>query len=272
MEDERLNWHTAFYGAIQFELAEYKDALEFESEHELTSEPLRIDVLIVKKKRNIEIKKNIARIFRHINIVEYKSPDVSLDVNEFCKAFAYCYVYASIRNVPITDISLSIILSIEAKTVFKHIKDVYGWEIEEASIGIYIVSGAGMPFPIQIINSKKLSEEENLWLKDLRGNISLENFLTVLDKSKEIKDIVLLKTYLDILNRANPKTFEEARNMKYPTMDELLIKTGLAAEWERRGMEKANQQWENKSRQWEAERQQLQTQLQQFQSASGKRK
>ena len=56
------------------ELDEYRGDLDFMPEVQLTTEPLRIDVVIIKKSRDTPIKKNIAAIFRKDNIVEYKSP------------------------------------------------------------------------------------------------------------------------------------------------------------------------------------------------------
>ena len=67
-EEEKIQWHPAFYEAIQAELVEYRDVLYFESEHQLTTEPLRIDVLIIRKRPDALIRKNIAAIFRTINI------------------------------------------------------------------------------------------------------------------------------------------------------------------------------------------------------------
>ena len=52
------------------ELDEYRDSLEFFPEYQLSSEPLRIDCVIIKKIRDVQIKKNIAAIFREINIRE----------------------------------------------------------------------------------------------------------------------------------------------------------------------------------------------------------
>ena len=70
----RTAWHPAFLQAIQLELEDYLDVLTFESEYQLTTEPLKIDVLIIKKKKDVVIEKNIAQIFRQFNVVEYKSP------------------------------------------------------------------------------------------------------------------------------------------------------------------------------------------------------
>ena len=45
---EATQWHSAFFQAIQVELKDYSQFLTFESEHQLTTEPLRMDILIIK--------------------------------------------------------------------------------------------------------------------------------------------------------------------------------------------------------------------------------
>ena len=72
MADDKIKWHLAFAAAVQLELKEYKDDLEFITEYQLTDEPLRIDVLVVKKFREIRIDKSLGRIFKKYNILEYQ--------------------------------------------------------------------------------------------------------------------------------------------------------------------------------------------------------
>lgn len=72
MAKEVLQWHPAFYAGIQIELQEENENLIFENEHQLGTKPKEIDVLIVKKRKNVPIQKNIGRIFRKYNIIEYK--------------------------------------------------------------------------------------------------------------------------------------------------------------------------------------------------------
>ena len=62
----------AFYGALHLELDEYRSCLEFKYEHQLTTEPLRIGALIIKKKPETVIRKNIGAIFRQENVIEFK--------------------------------------------------------------------------------------------------------------------------------------------------------------------------------------------------------
>ena len=55
----RLQWHSAFFAGIQIELEEDSSKLIFENEHQLTTKPLGIDVLIIKKRSDEVINKNI---------------------------------------------------------------------------------------------------------------------------------------------------------------------------------------------------------------------
>lgn len=57
MVKEKIKWHPAFAAAIQLEFKEYKKYLEFSVEHQLTDEPLKIDIVIIKKLEDIEIDK-----------------------------------------------------------------------------------------------------------------------------------------------------------------------------------------------------------------------
>ena len=67
----KLPWHSAFYAGLQIELEEEAYKLTFENEHQLGTDPMRIDVLIIKKYTEEQIQKNIGRIFREYNIIEY---------------------------------------------------------------------------------------------------------------------------------------------------------------------------------------------------------
>ena len=85
-ETDATYWHSAFYAGIQIELEDEADNLVFENEHQLSTQPMEIDVLIIKKETDRPVKKNIGRIFKKYNIIEYKSPDDSLSVDDFYHA------------------------------------------------------------------------------------------------------------------------------------------------------------------------------------------
>ncbi|MCL2231539.1 MAG: hypothetical protein FWB99_00505, partial [Treponema sp.] len=55
-QSKPIQWHPAFFEAIQMELDEYRHALKFIYDYQLTTGPQRIDVLIIKKIEDIPIK------------------------------------------------------------------------------------------------------------------------------------------------------------------------------------------------------------------------
>ena len=160
-----IQWHPAFFEAIQLELDEYRGALEFHYDYQLTSGPQRIDVVIIKKTADIPIKKNIAAIFRKDNLVEYKSPDDHVSVKDFYKVYGYACQYIQLienKDIAISDLTLSFVESHYPQELIKHLTEQRNFTVEENHPGIYNVKGDIMP--IQLIDSRKLSAEENLWL------------------------------------------------------------------------------------------------------------
>jgi len=95
----QIPWHPAFVEALQLELEDYKDVLEFHSELQLTTEPLRIDCVVIKKTKEVKI--------------------------------------------------------------------------EKTNPGVYTVNGDILP--IQIIDNRQLSAENNVWLKNLSNKSLKEN-------------------------------------------------------------------------------------------------
>jgi hypothetical protein len=121
--------------------------------------PLRIDLLIIKKPSTLFIPKNIARRFRGINIIEYKSPQDRISLHSLCKALGYTFFYASLHKADINDMTLSIIGSRHPRELFKELNE----RVKERERGIYEVTGYGVP--VQVIEGRKLEAAENLWLR-----------------------------------------------------------------------------------------------------------
>jgi hypothetical protein len=233
-EHSKLKWHPAFLQAMQQELADYRESLEFKYEYQLTTEPLRIDLLIIKKTKNINIDKNIARMFKSDNLVEYKSPDDYLSVNDFLKVYAYTNLYAAITpGVDLSEITMTFIESRYPRKLLGYLSGVRGYTIDETLPGIYHVLGDYVP--IQVIESKRLSEGENLWLKSLTNDLEFRSMSIILEEGQKCRDRERIDAYLDIILRANRKTYLEVHKMGYPTMEELLTESGQIPEWIERG-------------------------------------
>jgi hypothetical protein len=240
-----LAWHPAFVQAFQLELEQYKDVLEFIPELQLTSEPLRIDLAVIKKLKNIPIEKNIAAIFRSENLLEYKSPDDHVSIADFYKVYGYACLYASLNAVPITGITISFVESRKPKKLLKHLREVRNYRVEEKSAGIYVVEGDIIP--IQIIDSRELSAGENLWLKGLSRDLEIGAAVSILEAGRGKAKERTLGAYMEVILNANARTFMEAGKMRNKrnkdlTFDDVLVELGLAAKWKAEVMEEVQEE------------------------------
>ena len=140
LEKAAIQWHLGFYGAAEIELISNKDELEFQREYNLGKEPLRMDLLIIKKPANVQIENEIGHIFKKYNVVEYKSPDDSLSIDDFYKTIGYACLYKglgeSINEVPAEELTVSIFRESFPRELFKAL-ETSGSTIDEHSQGIY---------------------------------------------------------------------------------------------------------------------------------------
>jgi len=234
-EKQHIHWHPAFVEALQKELEAYQDSLEFYPEFQLTTEPLRIDCVVIKKKKDVQIKKNIAAIFRTWNLLEYKSPDDYISVDDFYKVYGYACLYASLEKVPITDLTITFVESRYPEKLLDHLKNVRGYSVEETGRGIYNISGDILP--IQMIDSRHLSEEENRWLKNLSNRLGVTELSLMYMEISRIDKAVKIAAYLDAILRANAGTLKEVIKMSDAaiTLEQVFEEAGWIAKWEARG-------------------------------------
>ena len=208
----RSHWHPAFLLAVQMELFDYRDSLEYRYEYQLTSEPLRIDLLVIKKPKDMVIDKNIARIFRTDNLLEYKSPSDYLSIKDFLKVYAYANLYAAITpGVDLAGITVTFVVNRHPRKLLRYLTSIRGYTVREAFPGIRQINGDYIP--IQIIESRKLPKEENLWLSSLRNDLKSENVGTILQNGKQFSQKMNISAYMDIIHRANLNAFMEVKRM-----------------------------------------------------------
>jgi hypothetical protein len=234
-EGMRISWHPAFVEALKQELEAYKDVLEYAIEYQLNAEPLKIDVVIIKKAKNIVMNKNIAAIFREYNLLEFKSPGDYVSVGDFYKVYGYACLYASLNKVPISGLSATFVESRQPRELLAHLKEIRGYRIEKRGPGIYTV--AGDIIPIQIINSRELPEGENIWLKSLDNKLGLQGLNRVTAEIDRLGKAAQIKAYLDVIVRANPEALKEALKMSDAalTLERVFEEAGLTAKWEAQG-------------------------------------
>ena len=175
---ERTLWHPAAVQAFGNELEDNREDLAIEAEYQLTTEPLRIDVLIIKKTRDVAIKKNIAQIFRQCNIIEFKSPDDSATVATYNKTHGYARVYASLNNTDIDDLSVTVSSTRHPRDLLAFLKKKPKFKIWQEQPGIYIVEGE--VYATQILVTSELSEKNNFWLANLRKGLTTEQLAQII--------------------------------------------------------------------------------------------
>lgn len=228
-ENSKVFWHEAFYEAIQLEFHQYKDALIFDNEFQLSKEALIMDVLVIKKKPGQCINKNIGRIFQTHNIFEYKSETDSLTPHDYTKVVAYALLYSSFNKVTVSDITVTFALTMHPRTLIKYLENERGLTVQISETGIYYIEGD--TFPIQILESKRLAPDENLFLHNLRSNLSFEDIAKTIKAYESIKYFEPKNAYMDRLIKANKNMFKEASHMSEAAMEILMEVSKERPEW-----------------------------------------
>ena len=216
MEKTKLQWHPAFGAALRITLQDEMQYLEMHEEHLLSKKPLQIDVLIIKKLRDVQIKKTIGRIFRKHNIIEYKSPDDSLSVNDFYKVYGYACIYQSntdrIKEIDPEDMTLTFVCSHYPREFLKHLERVRGMRTEYQGGGIYYLRGD--PIPMQLLITPRMSDEENYWIQsmrtDLRAGEEIRKLMREYEKHRKSKDYTAV---MNLITRANWEQMEVEKMM-----------------------------------------------------------
>jgi len=216
-KNSNILWHDAFFEALQLEFYNHQNHLDFIKEHQLSKEALKMDALVIKKKPGVYIDKNIGQIFRNHNIFEYKPESSSLTARDYSKTMGYAFLYSAFTPVPVSDITVSFAVTAQPRNLFKYLKDELGLNVQEAGQGIYKVEGG--TFPVQILVGKQLPPEENLFLRNLRSNLSAEDLTETAEAYKGLKLFEAKNVYFDRLVQANYRIFKEAVDMSESTRE-----------------------------------------------------
>lgn len=226
VETPATQWHPAFFGSLQIEFEKEADKLIFENEHQLSTKPMAIDALIIKKISEEPIKKNIGRIFRKHNIIEYKSPDDYLSIDDFYKVYGYTCFYkydtSKIDEIKVTDLTITFVCEGYPRKLIRHLERTRKYKLSKFENGIYYVSGDIIP--IQIIVKNRLSKTENLWLASLTNKLSQrEQAQSLLMTYGKHKTNPLYRSVMETITKNNRIFFEEDTNM-CQTLEDIMDK------------------------------------------------
>ncbi len=200
---KKIDWHSGFVNAMKLELLANEDDLEYEDEHLIANRAQRIDLLIIKKMRSVEIVNEVGTLFDKYNILEYKSPDDSLTLGDFYKVLAYTGIY--LEELHRYDeygrdaFTMTFVRRRKPIKLFELLRrDKH--EVFHARKGIYEIKGH-LPFRTQVIVTREWDDEEaeiHTWLRSLTNKSKgkeLEGILAgtpkLSDKHKKLADGVI---------------------------------------------------------------------------------
>ena len=216
MSDKKIQWHPGFVAAMNLEFRENRADLVYEKEYNLSTKPLEIDLLVIKKEPYVQIVNEIGKLFRGHNIVEYKSPEDHLDIDVFYKVGAYGSLYKAfgerVDERPADEITITIIRDAKPEGLFRYFER-HGIRVTNPYRGIYYVLD-GVLFPTQIIIGKELEQKGHAWIKALSDGIQKREMWELLERISRLThkfDRELADSVLEVSIRANRQVVEELR-------------------------------------------------------------
>ncbi len=207
---DNIQWHPAFCSAVELELRDYKQYLTYEREHNLGRMPLKIDLLIIKKRHDIVIKNDIADFFLGNNILEYKSPGDDVNAGTFYKALSYACLYkaeAGAADIFDADTTVSIVREEKPVKLLAQLDEKYS--VTRKKAGIYRIDG--MIFPMQVLVTKELVRESHVWITSLTRTLSRDDARELLDNCAELgseEDRRNADSVVNVASEANVELFK----------------------------------------------------------------
>lgn len=214
---EKIQWHPAFAAAIGLEFRDdYKDVI-IQQEYNLSKEPIRIDLLISRTDGNFRRFNNeIGHIMKSYNIIEYKSPEDSLNIDDYYKTIGYAGLYKGmgeyVNKIPAREVTVSMFCTRKPVKMFNMLKE-DGAIIEQRYPGVYYIKGNTL-FPVQIVVVKELNSTLHSSLRVLSDSADredIEAFLQNSVKTSEPWESEDIDAVLQASVSANKELYEEIR-------------------------------------------------------------
>ena len=213
LKKSRVNWHEAASCAFQIELKDYSDFLEYITEYVLGKNSYRIDLLVIKKLTDEIIPKNIALIFKTFNLLEIKGIGSSISIDSYYKTIGYAGLLidqtGKTNQYSSLDISLTLLSFHYPQRLMKHLKNERKLTVAKVSLGVYHINKE--IFNAQIIVTKELSPEDNLYLRCLTNKLQDAGLANQLAADYKLhQDQELYIRYLHQITTANTKAKGES--------------------------------------------------------------
>ena len=200
-DNKKEQWHIPFYASYEIDFRRYEDILEIDPAH-LLEQSSEVDILSVKKVPGAQIDNGIGEAYRHHNLIEYKSPDDSLDFDAYLQIMGYAYLYMRLEGISSFDEVLVSLMGYNyPKKVIEQLVDM-GYTCGKTEEGVYLLSHTHL-IPVQVVLIDQIDVEEYPWISVIRKKISDEDALRVLhrlsgvctdrykEKAREVTDLII---------------------------------------------------------------------------------
>lgn len=198
MSKSNINWHSSFISDLKITLQDYENQLTYNPEYTLNTGSRRIDCLIEKEANSPSIPSPIAEKFRRYNLIDYKSPNESMNIENFYKVLSYAYSLPDhFHDISVLDnLTISLVSHRFPRNLAKHFKEKYNKTLEKIIPGLYYIVINNLP--IQLITLQKLPIEEYFWLHALAKN--LPNKISYQDLCRAYKPHMNDPNYQNVMN------------------------------------------------------------------------
>ena len=212
----RSDWHAGFEALLRIETHKYADRVHIRTEEEIGEVPPRTDYVILVEDEEVDWEKAIFRIFRKINILEYKNPHDSLNERVLRKVCGYANMYIGIAEHegerPAEQVTVSIFRAAKNPEMFQKMEK-EGTLVRDGTPGIYHVKGyTNLPF--QIIITGELKGAEYAAYRALTDKADEADVERIIEGVGQEKDDVVREHYrvlLRLVIEKNPRFIEAIR-------------------------------------------------------------
>ena len=197
----RSDWHAGFEAVLRIETHKYGNLVHIRTEEEIGEVPPRTDFVILIEDERVEFDKAIFKIFRRINILEYKNPHDSLNERVLRKICGYANLYIGVAehegDRPANEVTLSVFRAVKNPELFDDLER--NGNLEKSAPGIYRVTGI-TDLPFQIIITDELDREEYTAYRALTDKAEKADIENLIRDAREAKDDAVKEHYRVLLN------------------------------------------------------------------------
>ncbi len=212
----RSDWHAGFEALLRIETYKYADHVHISTEEEIGEVSPRTNFVILVEDKKVKWEKAIFRIFRKINILEYKNPYDALNRRVLRKVCGYANLYIGVaehkEDRPEDQVTISIFRAVKNPELFKEMEE-DGTLVSDEVPGIYHVKGyTNLPF--QIIITGELEGEEYAAYRVLTDRADEADVERIIAGIGHEKDDALREHYrvlLQLVIEKNPQFIEMMR-------------------------------------------------------------